>query len=115
MADANPGLRPGLSSAIPTGLDSVTVVLTHPLKPRFLLGFYGPTEVVPDTKHFVRHPSDSLSLAGDFPRLEGSDQSLTVTVFTSGCAGGRAEPGQDVHHAFRITCFQEQLPDAERG
>ena len=33
MADANPGLRPGLSSAVPTGLDFATVVLTHPLQP----------------------------------------------------------------------------------
>jgi hypothetical protein len=29
----NPGLRPGLSSAVPPGLDLVMVVLTQTLKP----------------------------------------------------------------------------------
>jgi hypothetical protein len=32
MAHANPGLRPGLGSAVPTGLDFEMVVLTHTLK-----------------------------------------------------------------------------------
>ena len=33
MVHANPGLRPGLSSAVPPGLDFVMVVLTQTLKP----------------------------------------------------------------------------------
>jgi hypothetical protein len=32
MSHANPGLRPGLSSAVPTGLDFEMVVLRHTLK-----------------------------------------------------------------------------------
>jgi hypothetical protein len=44
MANANPGLRPGLGSAVPTGLSFVMVVLTQTLKPRSLLGLDGPTK-----------------------------------------------------------------------
>jgi hypothetical protein len=33
MGPANPGLRHGLSSAVPAGLDIVTVLLTQTLKP----------------------------------------------------------------------------------
>jgi hypothetical protein len=48
MAHANPGLRPGLSSAVPTGLKFHDGWLSRRgLKPGFLLGRYGPTEVVP--------------------------------------------------------------------
>jgi hypothetical protein len=47
MVHANPGLRPGLRSAVPTGLDFVTVVLTQTLKPRSFLAVNGPTKVVP--------------------------------------------------------------------
>jgi hypothetical protein len=36
MVHANPGLRPGLSSAVPTGLDFVMVVLTQGLSHIFV-------------------------------------------------------------------------------
>jgi hypothetical protein len=46
MADVNPGLRPGLSSAVPAGLDSAMVVLPQPLKPRREQGIRGTAEAV---------------------------------------------------------------------
>jgi hypothetical protein len=44
MAHANPGLRPGLSSAVPPGLDFVMVVLTQTLKPNLFSILSGPTK-----------------------------------------------------------------------
>jgi hypothetical protein len=44
MAHANPGLRPGLSSAVPTGPSFVMVVLTQTLKPNYLSDICGTAE-----------------------------------------------------------------------
>jgi len=72
MAHANPGLRPGLSSAVPTGLSFVMVVLTQTLKPRSLLGLDGPTKsraliqifraVAPEPRACSRFYSPSLNV-----------------------------------------------------
>jgi hypothetical protein len=47
MVHANPGLRPGLSSAVPPGLDFVMVVLTQTLKPSSAWTICGTAEAVP--------------------------------------------------------------------
>ena len=47
MANANPGLRPGLRSAVPTGLDFQMVALAQTLKPNYLSDICGTAEVVP--------------------------------------------------------------------
>jgi hypothetical protein len=51
------GLRPGQSSAVPTGLDFEMAVLRQTLKPGCLLGFNGS-----DTKHEC---GDFLNLRGE--------------------------------------------------
>jgi hypothetical protein len=49
FAPPNPGLRPGLSSAVPTGLDFVMVVLTLTLKPKTIVGLTARLKSCPDT------------------------------------------------------------------
>ena len=50
MAPADPGLRPGLSSAVPTGLDFEMIVLTHPLQP-----VYKSSRIIRPTLRYAFH------------------------------------------------------------
>ena len=75
MVRANPGLRPGLSSAVPAGLDLVMAVLTQPLKPSLTPPVRRDFQSCPDTVH---------QSGGYLKRAAGGSKACGLRSWTSG-------------------------------
>jgi len=118
MAHANPGLRPGLGSAVPTGLDFEMVVLTHTLKavplkekrtsgPKGLICFgrCGTAEGVP----FVRELSAASLVGLRFSELEVDEVAVAEEAEEDDCVeagvvcqGTKGGPGPDSRDGRRM-------------